>query len=270
MQLSSSTTTTVFKPSLLNTPETMQKGLEGIKKASQMGFLTLQKRKKERNRCCCCCSCWWWWWWWCSWCKETKQQPQKITACRPLRIWIPTCKDLVPNQEPWWCDCENQPSLSSFPSALGPARLWKRWGSKLRNGLQHWKAWVLPTYLHTYLPTYLPTYLHTYLHTYLFTYLFTYLLTGPSEQPACLPSIICCSWGFHCVSLYRPIILFLISLSFKSSKERSTSLAICHSLMHHHPLKSWLYDLWLSCGWILSHLSLSLSLSLFQTIQRRK
>ncbi len=51
MQLSSSTTTTttVFKPSLLNTPETMQKGLEGIKKASQMGFLTLQKRKKETD-----------------------------------------------------------------------------------------------------------------------------------------------------------------------------------------------------------------------------
>jgi hypothetical protein len=50
MQLSSSTTTTtVFKPYLLNTPETMQKGLEGIKKASQMGFLTLQKRKKETD-----------------------------------------------------------------------------------------------------------------------------------------------------------------------------------------------------------------------------
>jgi hypothetical protein len=56
MQLSSSTTTTtttVFKPSLLNTPETMQKSLEG---SFPNGILNFAK-KKERNRCyyCCCC-----------------------------------------------------------------------------------------------------------------------------------------------------------------------------------------------------------------------
>jgi hypothetical protein len=115
MQLSSSTTTTtVFKPSLLNTPETMQKGLEGIEKASQMGFLTLQKRKKETDAADDAAAAadddddgvadv-----------KKQNNSPKKIRACRTLRIWIPTCKDLVPNQEPWWCDCENQPSLSSF------------------------------------------------------------------------------------------------------------------------------------------------------------
>jgi uncharacterized membrane protein YfhO len=116
MQLSSSTTTTVFKPSLLNTPETMQKGLEGIKQASQMGFLTLQKRKKETEAAAAdddataapaddddLADV-----------KKQNNSPKKIRAYRPLRIWIPTCKDLVPNQEPWWCDCENQPSLSSF------------------------------------------------------------------------------------------------------------------------------------------------------------
>jgi hypothetical protein len=118
MQLSSSTTTTttVFKPYLLNTPETMQKGLEGIKKASQMGFLTLQKRKKETDAAAAdddataadddddvVANV-----------KKQNNSPKKIRTYRPLRIWIPTCKDLVPNQEPWWCDCENQPSLSSF------------------------------------------------------------------------------------------------------------------------------------------------------------
>lgn len=117
MQLSSSTTTTtVFKPYLLNTPETMQKGLEGIKKASQMGFLTLQKRKKETAAAAddddataadddddVVANV-----------KKQNNSPKKIRAYRPLRIWIPTCKDLVPNQEPWCCDCENQPSLSSF------------------------------------------------------------------------------------------------------------------------------------------------------------
>ncbi len=91
----------------------MQKGLEGIKKATQMGFLTLQKRKKETDATAAAAAAddddddvadv-----------KKQNNSPKKIRACRTLRIWIPTCKDLVRNQEPWWCDCENQPSLSSF------------------------------------------------------------------------------------------------------------------------------------------------------------